>query len=199
MSGHPSTLRSLTTTPSPEILTKRLALLKEATGAVRIGVIWNPARNYPTIELGLKRVKAAAQQLGLQLQVNEMTRPDQFDATYATMARWRAQAVFMIPDSMFWQYRKRFAELELKHRLPTMYDKTEFVEAGGLIVYGVALSTLFARAPAFIDKILKGTKPADLPVEQPATFDLLVNQKTAKALGVRIPQSILLQATRVIE
>ena len=175
--AHPGgNVTGLSTMPSPELLAKSLELLKQTTGASRVAVIWNPARNYPSIELGLRAVKAAARTLGVQLQILEVRGPEQIEQAFAAMAQGRANALLMIPDSMFWQHRRRFAELEAKYRLPSMHDKSEFVEAGGLMSYGVDLAILFRRAPVFIEKILKGAKPADLPVEQPTTFELMLNQ-----------------------
>ncbi len=142
-------------------------------------------------------MQASARVLGIELQVLETRDPDQFERAFAAMARGRANALFMVTDSMFWQNRQRLAELEARYRIPTMHEVREYVAAGGLMAYGVDLDELFRRAPVYIDKILKGAKPADLPVEQPTKFELVINQKTAKALGLAIPQSVLLRADRV--
>lgn len=198
--AHPGgNVTGLSATPSPEIFGKSLELLKEATGASRVAVLWNPARNSPYIELGLRQLEAAAGVLGVQLQVLEARDPDQFEPAFAAMAQGRANALFMVSDSMFWQHRRRLAELEAKYRIPTMHELSEYVAAGGLMAYGVDLAELFRRAPVYIDKILKGAKPADLPVEQPTKFDLVINLTTARALGLTIPQSLLLRADRMIE
>jgi putative tryptophan/tyrosine transport system substrate-binding protein len=198
--AHPGgNVTGLTATPTPEIFGKSLELLKEATGASRVAVLWNPARNSPYIELGLLQLKAAARTLGVQLQVLEARDPDQFETAFAAMAQGRASALFMVSDSMFWQHRRRLAELEAKYRIPAMHELSEYVAAGGLMAYGVDLAELFRRAPVYIDKILKGAKPADLPVEQPTKFDLVINLTTAKALGLAIPQSLSLRADRLIE
>jgi putative tryptophan/tyrosine transport system substrate-binding protein len=198
--AHPGgNVTGLSATPSAEIFGKSLGLLKEATGASRVAVLWNPARDSPYIELGLWQLKTAALALGIQLQVLEARDPDQFEPAFAAMARGRANALFMVSDSMFWQHRRRLAELEAKYRIPTMHELSEYVAAGGLMAYGVDLAELFRRAPVYIDKILKGAKPADLPVEQPTKFELVVNMKTAKALGLAIPESLLLRADRLIE
>jgi putative ABC transport system substrate-binding protein len=189
----------LTVTPSPEIVGKRLELLKTATGASRVAVLWNPARHYPYVELALREVNAAARVLGVQLQVLEARGPDQFEPAFAAMVRGQADALLTFEDSMFWLHRRRLAELEAKHRLPTMHDLREFVEAGSLMAYGPDLADLFRRAAIYVDKILKGTKPADLPVEQPTKFDFLINLKTAKTLGLTIPPSLLLRADQIIE
>jgi len=189
----------LTATPSPEIVGKGLQLLKEATGASRVAVLWNPARNYPAVGLALREVNTAARVLGVQLQVLEARGPEQFEPAFAAMVRGQAAALLTLTDSMFWLHRRRLAELEAKHRLPTMHDLREFVEAGSLMSYGPDLADLFRRAATYVDKILKGAKPADLPVEEPTKFDFVINLKTAKALGVTIPQSLLLRADQVID
>jgi putative ABC transport system substrate-binding protein len=189
----------LTATPSPEIVGKRLELLKTATGAARVAVLWNPARHYPYVDLALREVNAAARVLGVQLQVLEARGPDQFEPAFAAMVRGQADALLAFEDSMFWLNRGRLAELEAKHRLPTMHDLREFVKAGSLMAYGPDLADLFRRAATYVDKILKGAKPADLPVEQPTKFELVINLKTAKALGLTIPPSVLGRADQLIE
>jgi putative ABC transport system substrate-binding protein len=189
----------LTATPSPEIVGKGLELLKQATGASRVAVLWNPARNYPAVGLALREVNTAARVLGVQLQVLEARGPDQFEPAFVSMVRGQAAALLTLTDSMFWLHRRRLAELEAKHRLPTMHDLREFVEAGSLMSYGPDLADLFRRAATYVDKILKGAKPADLPVEEPTKFDFVINLKTAKTLGLTIPQSLVLRADQVIE
>ena len=189
----------LTATPSPEIVGKRLELLKTATGAARVAVLWNPARHYPYVDLALREVNAAARVLGVQLQVLEARGPDQFEPAFAAMVRGQADALLAFEDSMFWLNRGRLAELEAKHRLPTMHDLREFVKAGSLMAYGPDLADLFRRAATYVDKILKGAKPTDLPVEQPTKFELVINLKTAKALGLTIPPSVLGRADQLIE
>jgi putative tryptophan/tyrosine transport system substrate-binding protein len=197
--AHPGgNVTGLTATPSPEIVGKRLELLKEATGASRVAVLWNPARDYPYIELSLREVKASARVLGLQLQVLEARAPDHFAPAFAAMVRGQANALLTLEDSMFWLHRGRLAELEVKHRLPTMHDLREYVKVGSLMSYGPDLADLFRRAATYVDKILKGAKPGDLPVEQPTKFELVINLKTAKALGLTIPQSVLGRADEVI-
>ena len=197
--AHPGgNVTGLTITADPEIYGKRLELLKEVTGASRVAVLWNPARDYPSVALGLRQLKAAAQVLRVQLQVVEARGPEQFDVAFAAMAQGRANALLIVTDSIFWQHRDRLAELEVKYRLPTMHEWTEYVAAGGLMAYGVDLTDLFRRAPAYIDKILKGAKPADLPVEQPTKFELVINLKTAKTLELTIPELILLRADKMV-
>jgi putative ABC transport system substrate-binding protein len=189
----------LTSTPDAEIYGKALEMLKEATGASRVAVLWNPARDSPTIELGLQQLKSAASVLAIQLQVFEARSPEDFESAFAAMARGRRSAALIVSDSMFWQHRRRLVELERKYRLPTMHAMTDFVAAGGLMAYGVDLADLFRRAPVYVDKILRGGKPADLPIEGPTKFELVINTKTAKALGLKIPLRLLLRADRVIE
>jgi putative tryptophan/tyrosine transport system substrate-binding protein len=190
----------LTITPSPEIVGKRLELLKETTEGSRVAVLWNPARHYPYVELALRELNAAARVLGVQLQVLEARGPDEFEPAFAAMVRGqRADALLTFEDSMFWLHRRRLAELEAKHHLPTMHDLREFAEAGSLMAYGPNLADLFRRAAVYVDKILKGAKPGDLPIEQPTKFELVINLKTAKALGLTIPPSLLLRADEVIE
>src|SRR5262249_43939446 len=154
----------------------------------RVAVLSNPGRRYPSIELGIKQVKAVAKALGLSLQDFEARSPDQFESSFAAISQMRADALLVIFDSMFWQHRRRLAELEAKYRLPAMHALREHVEAGSLISYGVNLADLFRRVNVYIDKILHGAIPADLPVEQPTKFELVINLKTAKALGLTIPQ-----------
>ena len=164
-----------------------------------MAVLWNPARNYRSIELGLQQVNAAARVLGVQLQVLEARGPDQFEPAFAAMAHARRNALLIVFDSMFWQHRRRLAELEAKYRLPAMHSVREYVEAGSLMAYGRVQEDLFSRAAVYIDKILKGAKPADLPIEQPTKFELVINLKTAKVLGLTIPPSLLLRADQVLE
>ena len=189
----------LTITPGPEIVGKRLELLKEATGASRVAVLWNQARHSPYVELALRQVSAAARSLGVELQVVEARGPDAFEPAFEAMGRGRAEALLDFGDSVFWLHRRRLAELEAKHRLPAMHDVREYVEAGSLMSYGTDLADLFRRAPVYIDKILKGARPADLPIEQPTKFELIINLKTAKALGLTIPPSVLARADEAVQ
>jgi ABC-type uncharacterized transport system substrate-binding protein len=198
--AHPGgNVTGLTSSPGPEIDGKRLELLKEATGATRVAVLWNPARRSPSVELGLRQVSIGARALGVQLQVLEARGPDHFGPAFAAMARGRAGALLIPTDSMFWLHRRRLAELESKYRLPTLHGLREHVETGSLMAYGPDLADLFRRAAIYVDKILKGAKPADLPIEQPTKFELVINLKTAKALGLTIPPSLLERADQVIE
>jgi putative ABC transport system substrate-binding protein len=146
-----------------------------------------------------QEVEAAARVLMTQLQVVEARDPGEFEGAFRAIARGHAQALMTLPDPMIWTHRTRIAELALKGRLPTMFPEREFVDAGGLMSYGPSLPDLWRRAATHVDKILKGSKPGDLPIEQPTTFELVINLKTAKALGLTIPPSVLRQATEVVE
>jgi putative ABC transport system substrate-binding protein len=182
-----------------EIVGKQLQLLKEAVPPVsRVAVLWNPAN--PGLKPVLREVETAARSLNIELQpVLEARRPEDFDNAFAVMRREHAGALFVLGDPMFVVHRARLAELATMSRLPTMFILREFVEAGGLMAYAANQRDLFRRAAVFVDKILKGAKPADLPVEQPTKFELVINMKTAKALGLTIPPSVLVRADQVIE
>ena len=182
----------------PEIFGKSLQLLKETVPRVsRVAVLRNPANvAHPLV---LKEIEVAARSLGVQLQILEARGPEVFDSAFAAMTRERAGALFVLSDGMFLLNRTRLAELAAKHRLPAIYGLREHVEAGGLMAYAPSLADLFRRAATYVAKILKGAKPSDLPVEQPTKFELAINLKTAKALGVKIPQSVLIQADQLIK
>jgi putative tryptophan/tyrosine transport system substrate-binding protein len=139
------------------------------------------------------------QHLGLQLVKVPAQASEDFDGAFAAMARERAEALMVVASPLFVTHRERLAELAREHRLPAMFGSKENVQAGGLISYSADLTDLHRRAASYIDKILKGAKPADLPIEQPTKFELAVNLKTAKALGVAIPRAILTRADEVIE
>jgi putative tryptophan/tyrosine transport system substrate-binding protein len=162
-----------------------------------VAVLGNPTTQlYPP---WLGEVKVAARSLGVQLQTLEARGPDDFERAFVAMTRERAGALFVLGDGMFLLHRTRIAELAVKHRLPAMYPTREFVDAGGLMVYAPSLRDSFRRAAAYVDKILKGANPGDLPVQQPTKFELVINLKTAKALGLTIPRSFLLRADEVIQ
>jgi ABC-type uncharacterized transport system substrate-binding protein len=182
---------------TPELGGKRLDLLKEALPHVsRIAVLQNAAN--PTSPAMLREIEAAAQALGLQLQSLAVRHPDELDRVFAVVTREGAEALLVPGDALFWYYRTRVVALATQHRLPAMFDAREFAEAGGLMTYGPSVLDSFRRAAVYVDKILKGAKPADLPVEQPTTFELVINLKTAKALGLTIPPTLLFQADEVI-
>ncbi len=184
-------------TLAPEIVGKQLELLKEIVPRVsRVAVLWNPTNRVHPLSLG--EAKVAARSLGVQLQILEARGPEEFESAFATMTRERASALLVLHDGMFLLHPTRIADLAAKSRLPAMYQLREHVDAGGLMVYGPSLRDNFRRAATYVDKILKGAKPADLPVEQPTKFELVINLKTAKALGLTIPRSILIRADEVI-
>ena len=177
---------------------KWLELLKEAVPKIsRVAVAWNPTNPANTAYLTVLR--SVAQKLGVKLQSEEVTDPGGFDRAFASMNAGHVQALVVVIDPLTVRYRGRIAELAAKNRLPAMYGFREFADAGGLMAYGANVADLCRRAATYVDKILKGAKPADLPIEQPTTFELVVNLKTAKALGITIPQSILLRADQTIE
>jgi putative ABC transport system substrate-binding protein len=188
----------LTWSVNVEIIAKGLELLKEAVPRVRrVAVLSNPAN--PAQAIALRDVNTAAQSLGLQLQLLEARGPGEFDGAFATMVTQRADALLVVADSMFNLHRARLAELATKFELPSMYAIRENVEAGGLMSYGPNITASYRRAAFYVDKILKGVKPADLPVEQPTKFELVINMRTAKALGLTMPRSLLMRADQVIE
>jgi ABC-type uncharacterized transport system substrate-binding protein len=181
-----------------EIFGKDLELLKEVVPRVRrVAVLSNPAS--PARPLTISNVKDAARSLGLQLQLLEARGPRDFDGAFAAMAKERVGALLVVTDPAFIPHRARLVDLAVKNRLPSIFTQREHAEAGGLMSYGPRLSDLHRRGATYVDKILKGAKPADLPVEEPTKFELVVNLKTAKALGLTIPQSLLQRADQVIE
>jgi len=186
---------------APELVGKRLELLKQAVpGVSRVAALWQPGV-FPerTDQDMLKAADVAARALGVRLQFVEARGPADIDRAFADMTKARAGALTVLGSPMFINERRRLVDLAAKNRLPAVYPAREFVDAGGLMSYGPNLADLFRRAATYVDKILKGTKPADLPVEQPTKFELVINAKTAKALGVTIPQSLLGRADEVIE
>jgi len=184
--------------PGPGIFGKQLQLLKEAIPhASRVAILWNPTD--PGSALQKRAVEAAGRSLGMRLQHLETRGPEDFDHAFAAMARERAEGLLFGGSSTFLVYRTRIAELAVKGRLPTMHNFREMVEAGGLMAYAINMTDFIGRAAVYVDKILKGTKPAYLPVEQPTKFELVINLKTAKALGLTIPQSVLARADDVIQ
>jgi putative tryptophan/tyrosine transport system substrate-binding protein len=183
---------------SPDIAGKRLELLRELVPSLlKVAVLWNPANSAEVA--AVKATETAARSLGMSLFVEHIAGPGDFDRAIAAIAQSGAKSVIVLPDPMFLANRERLVELIRQSRLAAIYMETGFVAAGGLISYGPNFTELFRRASVYVDKILKGTKPADLPVEQPTKFELVVNLKTANAIGVTVPTSILLRATEVIE
>jgi ABC-type uncharacterized transport system substrate-binding protein len=177
---------------------KQLELLKEAApGVKRIAVLRYPASG----ETGsaVRKMEAAAPALGVQLRVMEVSEPAGIEKAFTTMRTDRVGALAVLSDPMLYTNRKRIVELAAQHRLPTMYAIEGYIDVGGLMFYGESLPAMHRRAAHLVDKILKGAKPGELPVEQPTKFELVINLKTAKALGLTIPQSLLLRADQVIE
>ncbi len=181
-----------------ELEVKALELLKEAVPtAVRIGLLWNPAN--PVWAASLKDLQNAAQALRVNLLLLEAADAGQVEKAFAAAVRGRAGALLVPRDGLFTQHSERIVELAAQTRLPAMYGGRQFTDAGGLLAYGVTTAKLFGRLASYVDKILKGARPADLPVEQPTEFELTVNLKTAKALGLVIPRSLLIRADEVIQ
>ena len=181
-----------------EIVGKQLELLKETVPKVRrVAILSNPGN--PSHALAIRHAKGAARSMGVQLQLLEARGPTEFDGAFAAMAKERVGALLVVPDSIISLHRTRLLDLAAKNHLPAAYGLRENVEAGGLMSYGPSIRDLYRRAATFVDKILKGAKPADLPVEQPTKFELVINMKTAKALGLTIPKSILIRADQVIQ
>jgi putative ABC transport system substrate-binding protein len=177
---------------------KRLELLKEAVPtASRIAVLWNAKDQAMTLRY--REIDRAAHVLGVSVQPLGVREPDDFDHAFAAMDRERPDALFMVTDSLTNLNRKRVLDFAEMRRIPAMYEYAPLVRDGGLISYGPSFDDMFQRAAVYVDKILKGAKPSELPVEQPTRYYLVVNLKTAKALGLKIPQSLLLRADEVIQ
>jgi len=189
----------LTYAVDAEIFGKQLQLLKEILPNVRrVAVLTNPASGGPSHPLRMESVKAAARSLGLPLQILEVRDPGDFDAAFAAMVNERAEALLLSGDAMFFVHRTRLADLALKNRLPSMSTQSQWVEAGGLVSYAPSFPDQWRRAATYVDRILRGAKPGELPIEQPTKFELFVNLKAAKTLDVTIPQSILARADEII-
>jgi putative ABC transport system substrate-binding protein len=186
---------------APELVGKGLELIKQAVpGVSRVAVLWQPGfLPERTAKDMLKEAEVAARALGVRLQFVEARGPGDFDRAFADMTRARAGALTVLGGSMFFSERRRLVALAAKNRLLAVYPWREGVDAGGLMAYGPDLADLFRRTAPYVDKILKGAKPGDLPVEQPTKFELVINLKTAKALGLTIPPSLLQRADQVIE
>jgi putative ABC transport system substrate-binding protein len=177
---------------------KRLELLKEIVPRLSsVAVLANP-QGAASI-LSWKEMQRPARQLGVQLHSLEVRNSDDYEKVFDDALKTRASALYLLPDPVIDAHLKRIADFAAKNRMPSIFHLTQFVEAGGLVAYGVNRPDMFRRAATYVDKILKGAKPGDLPIEQPTRFELVVNMKTAKALGITIPQSILLRADKVIE
>jgi putative tryptophan/tyrosine transport system substrate-binding protein len=183
---------------SPDLVGKELQLLTEAVPRLsRVAVLRNPTNQAQLAEL--REAEIAVRPLGMQLQILDAPTPGEFASAFAAMTKEGAGALLILRDPLFFLQRTRIAELAAKRRLPAMAYTRELVEAGLLMAYGPDQRDIWRRSATFVDKILKGAKPADLPVEQPTEFELVINLKTAKALGLTIPPSLLARADQVIE
>ena len=184
-------------TLSPEISGKQVELLKEIVPRLaRLAIIGN-SRNPGNVH-ELKETEAVAAAFGVQIQFVDLQSPKQIDAAFQTAINGRADALFVLGNPILNPHRARVVELAVKNRLPATYARPEFVEAGGLMTHGVSYTDLHRRAAVFVDKILKGAKPADPPVEQPTKFELVVNLKAAKQIGLTIPPNVLARADKII-
>ena len=182
----------------PEIVGKYLELLKETVPSTsRVAVLMNP--DSPSSPVLLSETQAAARTLAVTLQLLEARKPDDFEGAFGAMTRERAGALLVLPHPFIFVHARRIVDLAAKNRLLAMYPFREFVEAGGLMAYAANTLDMFRRAAYFVDRILRGAKPGDLPVEQPTKFELVINLKTAKALGLTIPPSVLVRADEVIQ
>ena len=190
------------TSASLELSAKRLELARELVpGASRVVVLSNRslARTGALTDRMIQKTRNAGQALGIRVDAVDFRNPAELDEAFAAVARGGRAVVLVNPSGPMFSDRRPVADLALKHRLPTVYDAREYVEAGGLIAYGPNRLELFRRAAVYVDKILKGAKPADLPVEQPSKFELVINLKTAKAFGLTIPPAIRGRADHIIE
>ena len=197
--GHPGgNITGLTSGAGPGLYGKRLELLKESFPRVsRVAVLWNPESE--DLDLAFKESQAAARASGLQLQSLEVRGPEDFESAFKAAADRRAGALLVQSFAVFMRSRAKLADLAVKRRLPAMYADREYVEAGGLMSCGSSVADLYRRAATYVDKILKGRKPADLPVEQPTKFEFIINLKAAKQIGLTIPPNVLAQADKVIK
>jgi putative ABC transport system substrate-binding protein len=183
---------------SAELSAKQLTLLKELLPLVtHVAVLRNPTN--PVSEPQLKWTTLAARPLRIQLHVIDVRVPDELDSAFSAATKQKVGAMTVLADPMFLSHRARIAGLAVRSRLPTTFNWRQYAEAGGLLAYGPSVEEMWRRAPTFVDKVLRGTRPADLPFEQPTKFELVINMKTARALGLTVSPSLLLQADRVIE
>jgi putative tryptophan/tyrosine transport system substrate-binding protein len=181
-----------------ELSGKRVEVLKEALpGISHVAVLGNAANAFS--QFSWEDTQPFARQMGIEPQLFMVREPDELTATFAAIQRTSAEAVIVLSDAVFNTWRRQINGLAIEHRLPTMYDAREFVEDGGLISYGPNLAEMTRRSAVLVDKVLKGANPNDLPIEQPTKFELIINLKTAKALGLTIPPSLLARADEVIE
>ena len=196
--GHPGGNITGTTAAGSELGGKQLELLKEAIPKIsRVAVIWNPPTQGASRQLG--ETKLAAKLLGVTLQLHEVNDPSDFPRALSVMTHNRPDALLIFVSPVTTAYRPIIVDFAIKQRLPTMFGVKADVEAGGLFSYNADLADIFRRAARYVDRILKGAKPGDLPVEQPTKFELVINLKTAKVLSLTIPQSVLVRADQIIQ
>jgi len=182
----------------PELAAKNLEVLKELVPAMKhMAIFWTSAN--PLHASGLKGLEEPARSLSVQVHAIKIEGPEDFQQAFKTAAAQRSGAVWVFGDAMFLSQRASLARLAASARLPTKFVSRQYVEAGGLVSYGPLPAEMYRRAATYVDKILKGAKPADLPVEQPAKFEMVINLKTANALGLKIPQSLLIRADEIIQ
>jgi putative ABC transport system substrate-binding protein len=183
------------------LILKRLGLLKEMLpSASRIAALWHPdAFGERRMKEVLSEAEAVARAMGVHLQPVEVRGPDELDVAFSAVIRERPNALDVFPSTALFYERRRIVEFAAKQRLPTMYFVRDFVASDGLISYGPSITDPYRRSASYVDKILKGAKPGDLPIEQPTKFELVINLKTAKALGITVPQSLLVRADEVIQ
>ena len=195
--AHPGGNVTGNTIMSPDLTAKRLQLLKEIVPqATRVAVLWHP--DSPYSQKVVEQLRAAAPMLSIELKFIGVHTHEEIDPAFLAVSRLRAQALYLIEDPLFDTYRSTLLKLASKAQLPIAYWTRQWPDEGGLMSYGPDYRDLYRRAAGYVDKILKGTKPGDLPIEQPTKFELVVNLKTARALGITIPESILLRADEVI-
>ena len=181
-----------------ELSGKQLEILKTAMPQVsRVGVLHNPAS--PTHRSALDDARRAARSLAVEMKVLEIRQPNELGRAFSALTDWRAGGLLALSDPVIGYELAQLSQLAAQHRLPAIYGRAEFAELGGLLAYGPSFSDNYRRAAGYVDRILKGAKPADLPVQQPIKFELVINMKTAKVLGLTVPQSLLLQADKIIE
>jgi putative tryptophan/tyrosine transport system substrate-binding protein len=183
---------------APDLGGKRLELLKELLPRLaRVAVLWDAANPFPAIVF--KETQAAGQALAIEVQSLEVRAADDFDGVFEVARKQRPDALITVDDPLTFNYQKRIADFALVNQLPSLHGVREFVVAGGLLSYGANVADLYRRAASYVDKILKGAKPADLPVQQPTKFELVINLQTAKTLGLTVPPMLLARADEVIE
>jgi putative ABC transport system substrate-binding protein len=182
-----------------ELLPKRLQLLREVVPAQRVGVLKNPTNFNFTAPTMLERWTGAARSLSIDLTWADAQSPGELAGAFAEMTQARVEAVLVETDAMFFSQRARIVDLAATHQLPAVYAEREFADAGGLMAYAPNGTAIFRSAATYVDKILKGANPGDLPIERPTKLELVINLKTAKALGLTIPQSLMLRADEVIQ